>query len=284
MPSFDEVLEQKKKLFETAWLTFFYLIKNNIEPTPENYAKFFQKILKNPEIALGNPVKKIIRKTEYALDESYKTLDEIEKKAKSDFEKNVFEILKEIAYKAETKKLELKKLQEEIKKLEQELEVVRKEKYKDPLTGIWNRLALEEFLEQIIPLSMERDIVVAFLDLNKFKRINDTYGHIVGDKVLKLFTKYVSSNLKRKDFFSRYGGDEFVAILFDINLETAVEFFEKLRKNAPKIKVDGKEIKIDFCVGITVPYGSDKPNDVISRADRAMYKCKRTNKVEIEYH
>jgi len=63
-----------------------------------------------------------------------------------------------------------------------------------------------------------------------------------------------------------------------------VEFFEKLRKNAPKIKVDGKEIKIDFCVGITVPYGSDKPNDVISRADRAMYKCKRTNKVEIEYH
>jgi len=284
MPSFEEILEQKRKIFETAWLTFFYLLKKGIEPTPENYAKYFNEIYKNPEKVLENPVKKIIRKTEYALEESYKAFDEIEKEAKVPVERDILEILKDIALKAEAKKAELKKLQTEIKKLEQELEAVRREKYIDPLTGVWNRFALEEFLEQIIPLSMERDIVVAFLDLNKFKRINDTYGHLVGDRALKKFAEYIVSNLKRKDFFARYGGDEFVAILFDVNLEKAAEFFKNLRENAPKIKVNGEEITVDFCVGLTMPYAKDKPHDIIARADRAMYKCKKTNKVEITYY
>jgi diguanylate cyclase (GGDEF)-like protein len=283
MPNFDEILERKKQIFETAWLTFFYLLKNNIEPTPENYAKYFRRIYKNPEIGLGNPVKKIIRKTEHALEESYKTLDEIEQEAEIKFERDIVKLLEDIALKAKTKKFKIEKLQQEIKKLEEELEAVRREKYIDPLTGVWNRLALEEFLEQMISLSMERDIVVAFLDLNKFKQINDTYGHIVGDKVLKEFAKYITSNLKRKDFFARYGGDEFIAILFDVNLATAKDFFERLRKHIPKIKVNEKEIKVDFCVGLTIPYAKDKPQNVIARADRAMYECKKTGKVEIAY-
>ena len=175
----------------------------------------------------------------------------------------------------------MEKLREEIKKFERELEAVSRDRYVDPLTGVWNRLALQEFLENLPSLAMERDIVVAFIDLNRFKYINDTYGHLAGDKVLKHFATFMQINLKRKDFFARFGGDEFVAVLFDIDLEDAKKFFEKLRKEIPPVKVNGKEIKVDFCVGLTVPFGNDKPEDIIARADAAMYKCKKSGKIEI---
>jgi len=167
--------------------------------------------------------------------------------------------------------------------VEQQLEAVSRDRYIDPLTGVWNRLALEEFLPLLPKIAMERNVVVAFIDLNRFKAVNDTYGHPVGDAVLKFFATFMKENLKHKDFFARYGGDEFVAIMFDIDLETAKAFFEKLRTSIPPLRLEnGEEIKIDFCVGLTVPFGNDNPEEIIQRTDRAMYRCKRTNRVEIE--
>ncbi len=280
--SFEELLERKKKIYQTAWDTFIYLLKNRIDPTPENYKKFFERFFNEPSRE-ENPVWRVIKKTDKVLDTTHKSLDELEEDIRQLPKESEFDnFVEKLLLKIEQDKHLIEDLQEEIRKLEDELETVKREKYIDPLTGVWNRYALEEFLEILPKLSMERNIVVAFIDLNKFKQINDTYGHIVGDRVLKHFAKYLKENLKRKDFIARFGGDEFVAVLFDIDLDDAKRLFEKLRKDIPPVKINGKEIKVDFCVGLTVPFGSDKPEEIITRADAAMYRCKKTKNVEIQ--
>jgi len=282
MLSFEDLLKLKKKIYETAWNTFTYLIKHRIDPTPENYRKYYEEFFKKEE-QVENPIKKVFRKTDKVLGKTSTSLEEIAKGLKDlASEKNLKSYLEGIVKRLEREKGSLEELREELRKVERELKAVSRDRYIDPLTGIWNRLALEEFIENLPRLAMERNIVVAFLDLNDFKKVNDTYGHLVGDKVLKHFANYIKNNLKRKDFVARYGGDEFVTVLFDIDLEDAGRFFERLRKEFPPVKVNGREIKVDFCVGLTVPFGNDKPEDILARADAAMYKCKKTRKVEIE--
>ena len=281
MLSFDDILNLKRKIYETAWTTFTFLIKHRIDPTPENYKKFYEKFFQE-EKTFDNPLKRIFKKTEKVLGKTSYSLEEVAQTLQN-LKKNpaLNKFINKIVERLEREKGSLEKLREEIKKFERELEAVSRDRYVDPLTGVWNRLALQEFLENLPSLEMERDIVVAFIDLNRFKYINDTYGHLAGDKVLKHFATFMQINLKRKDFFARFGGDEFVAVLFDIDLEDAKKFFEKLRKEIPPVKVNGKEIKVDFCVGLTVPFGNDKPEDIIARADAAMYKCKKSGKIEI---
>ena len=284
MISFEDLLALKRKIYETAWHTFVYLIRHRIDPTPENYKLHYERFFQEEQLD-ENPIKGILKKTDHILGHTTSSLEDIifklykvERKPPSRLQYYLNRIISKI----EKEKGSLEKLREEVQKVENELEAVSRDRYIDPLTGIWNRLALQEFLPQLPKLAMERNIVVAFLDLNKFKEINDKYGHLVGDEVLKYFAAYIRANLKHKDFFARYGGDEFVVILFDIDLEEAKHFFEKLRKSIPPIKIDGKKIRIDFCVGLTVPFGSDSPKDILNRADMAMYECKKSKKVEIK--
>ncbi len=283
MLSFEDLLLLKKKIYETAWRTFVYLIKHKIDPIPENYKKFFEKFFEE-EASSGNPIKRILDKSQRVLQRSSNHLEQLASNLRK-LEPKAVDLkryLDEVVAKLEKESISLRELKEEIRKVESELEAVNRDRYIDPLTGVWNRLALEEFLPLLPKIAMERNVVIAFIDLNRFKRINDTYGHLVGDAVLKHFATYMKENIKHKDFFARYGGDEFVAILFDIDLENAKKFFQKLRESIPPLRLEnGKEIKIDFCVGLTVPFGNDRPEEIIHRADTAMYRCKKTNKVEI---
>ena len=282
MISFEELLKQKKKIYETAWNTFVFLIKNKIDPTPENYKLYYEKFFQQEE-EIGNPIKGILKKANKVLEKSSNSLGEVVEDLKRlEESKTLRQWLDNLIGKLEKEKISLEELREEIVRIEYELEAINRDRYIDPLTGIWNRLALKEFLPNLPKFAMERNIVIAFLDLNKFKNINDTYGHLAGDKILKHFAYFIRSNLKRKDFLARYGGDEFIAVLFDIDLEDAKKLFEKLRKTIPPITIGNHQIKIDFCVGLTIPFGSDTPEEIIKRADEAMYFCKKTNKVEIK--
>ncbi|RTZ61205.1 MAG: hypothetical protein DSZ31_00690 [Gammaproteobacteria bacterium] len=282
MISFEEILKQKRKIYETAWNTFVYLIKNKIDPSPENYKIYYEKFYQQEE-EMDNPIKGILRKTNRVLEKSSNSLGEVVENLKRlEEQKTLRKWLDSLIAKLEKEKISLEELREEIRKIENDLEAVNRDRYIDPLTGVWNRLALEEFLPNLPKLAMERNVVVAFLDLNNFKGINDTYGHLAGDEALRHFTNFVKGNLKRKDFFARYGGDEFIAVLFDIDLEDAKKLFENLRKTIPPVKIGDGQIKVDFCVGLTVPFGNDTPKEIIKRADEAMYLCKKTNRVEIK--
>jgi diguanylate cyclase (GGDEF)-like protein len=282
MYSFEDILNLKRKIYQTAWDTFIYLLDHKIDPTPENYKKYFEKFFKE-EKGVENPVRSILDKTKKTVGETVNVLDEtvLHLKRLND-NQNLNNFIDKLIEKLKQRKISLEELHREVEKFEENFEIFSKSKYIDHLTSVWNRLMLSEFLPLLPKLSMERNIVVAFLDLNKFKHINDTYGHLIGDKVLKFFADYLKSNLKRKDLITRFGGDEFVVILFDTDLENAKRLFKKLRKNIPEKKFDKHKIKIDFCVGLTVPFGNDKPEDIIHRADIAMYECKKSGKIGIK--
>lgn len=152
----------------------------------------------------------------------------------------------------------------------------------DALSGLPNRLALDEYLDHILS---HRDLatVLAFVDLNGFKSVNDACGHAIGDKVIELVGKRLRSHCRSTDFVARLGGDEFVVVLqmppanvqagidnFSINMEQAFQPFA----------VHGRDIVIGAAIGIaTFRSGVDTRETLLGRADQCMYAAKDTGKL-----
>ncbi|MEW9900754.1 diguanylate cyclase [Chitinivorax sp. PXF-14] len=146
----------------------------------------------------------------------------------------------------------------------------------DALTGIHNRIAAQERLKAE-RLRMKRSgtaYSVLFLDIDHFKNVNDTYGHEIGDLVLKHFAHLVQSSIREVDFLARFGGEEFLALLPDTGLEGALTMAEKIRQiiaNAPFPGVGS----ITVSIGVAVAgHADDKEDDVVNRADAALYRAK----------
>ncbi|WP_049767059.1 GGDEF domain-containing protein [Thermovibrio ammonificans] len=143
------------------------------------------------------------------------------------------------------------------------------ELFKDCLTGVWNRRALSYYFAKVVlPTLSERTWSLAFIDLNNFKKINDTYGHLEGDRVLREFAQLLSGAFSGKgELVCRYGGDEFVVVSPCSPKEMGRKLEELLAFS-------------DFAVGVTAVSPGDSLSSVIDRADRAMYRSKKTRKVE----
>lgn len=156
----------------------------------------------------------------------------------------------------------------------------------DSLTDIYNRRALDEKLA-IAAMSSERNgnkLSLLFADIDHFKKINDTYGHVVGDEVLKVVAKRISSVLRFGDVFGRYGGEEFVIGLPDTNEEQARNLAERIRQTIadnPIMCTDHK-ISITISIGVSVLRGGlDSIDQAIQIADRALYHCKQNGRNRI---
>jgi diguanylate cyclase (GGDEF)-like protein len=150
----------------------------------------------------------------------------------------------------------------------------------DPLTGLANRLMLYDRLEHAISASQRtgRNIALIYLDLDRFKEINDTRGHAIGDKVLKAVSNRLKKMVREVDTVARLGGDEFV-ILFD-----SIEDPRQVVAIAGKIidafrlplEIDGEEYRIGVSLGISVyPQDADNATRLIEQADTAMYRAKK---------
>jgi diguanylate cyclase (GGDEF)-like protein len=150
----------------------------------------------------------------------------------------------------------------------------------DNLTGIANRHNIMNQLDKSIEISNKNNYKFALMifDLDKFKKINDVYGHLAGDKVLKYVAQIVQNVLKNTDYIGRFGGDEFVIIQQFINDKSDVEIlinkiFEELK--TPLI-IDDNEILINISVGASVfPDDTSDLENLIHKADSAMYEAKR---------
>ncbi len=144
----------------------------------------------------------------------------------------------------------------------------------DPLTNIANRNALEELMDSFPNLGQEFSVIMT--DIDGFKQINDTYGHLIGDRVLAYFAKTVKNSVRKDTIIVRYGGDEFLFILPQSGKESAKIFVDRLRKEFQEpLKIDEMQIALSFCAGIaTFPEDGKKLRDLIERADRAMYAAK----------
>ena len=143
------------------------------------------------------------------------------------------------------------------------------ELYIDALTGISNRRYFEDQIRK-----MKASAGVAMIDLDDFKIYNDTFGHRVGDVVLKTAAKVIREGIRKSDIIIRYGGDEFLLVMPDISAEVFAEKLKQIRKNISEAKVPGySQIHLTVSIGGTLSSG-DTVEDAIIRADQYMYQAK----------
>ncbi|MBP0021881.1 MAG: diguanylate cyclase [Cyanobacteria bacterium SBLK] len=172
--------------------------------------------------------------------------------------------------------LELKYTRDELKKALAELEKLATT---DPLTGIANRRHLLTLGEQEFSrvCRYDRPFSILMIDLDRFKNINDTYGHSIGDEILKKMAKVTLSVLGTVDYFGRFGGEEFVILLPETNVKDAKEVAEKVGRKIAEMQFIHIEkiIKITVSIGVAAyQIGDTTIDDILRRADDALYQAK----------
>ena len=126
-----------------------------------------------------------------------------------------------------------------------------------------------------------RPFAVLMLDIDNFKSLNDTYGHLAGDEVLETLAAILKRSVRNVDFVARYGGEEFVAVLIETSAEAALQVAERIRSlvETPRLAATNELISVTVSIGVTESRPGDaRPDDVIARADRAMYDAKHAGR------
>ncbi|WP_347169993.1 diguanylate cyclase [Pseudomonas salmasensis] len=187
----------------------------------------------------------------------------------------------------------LKGLAERVAHMEQEaqgyrehLEVQRQKALIDPLTGLPNRAAWSERLDYEVNAWHQRgnSLSLAMLDLDHFKRINDGYGHLAGDKVLKIIANVLSKRLRPTDFIARFGGEEFVLLMPDSALADALAVGEVLREAiaACPFHFKGERVTITVSMGVAQFQPGERSDLALKRADEALYRAKAAGRNQVQ--
>ncbi|WP_165276262.1 sensor domain-containing diguanylate cyclase [Thermotoga sp. Ku-13t] len=149
----------------------------------------------------------------------------------------------------------------------------------DALTGLANRRLFQDYGEKMISLARreQKSTAVLFIDLSKFKIVNDSYGHTVGDEVLKIVGSRLERIVRESDVVARFGGDEFVALVYDCTLSNLNKLTERIIKDIEEpIEIDGKTFKISAEIGVSVyPTDGESLDELVRLADVSMYEAKR---------
>lgn len=153
---------------------------------------------------------------------------------------------------------------------------------KDPLTGICNRAAFDDALIQEVRLAHRHDtpLSLVIFDIDHFKRINDSFGHTVGDQALCAVVESAQKCIRNTDTLFRYGGEEFVILLRNTSPDGAQRMAERLRKQIAKEKLsaNGEPIRITISAGITSLADDDDADSFFKRADAALYTAKQNGR------
>mgnify|MGYP002700230478 FL=1 len=180
--------------------------------------------------------------------------------------------------KAIQRKLEMSNLN-----LEQANIALRLSAHYDPLTELPNRILLSDRMQQAMTKSVRHDqfVAIAFIDFDGFKYVNDTYGHSTGDKFLQKISQYLKHSLRDGDTLARIGGDEFVAVLDELNetTDSYVVLSRLLKSATTELTIDGAPIKVTASIGVTFyPQNNCSPDLLLRQADQAMYRAKQLGK------
>lgn len=177
---------------------------------------------------------------------------------------------------------QIKTLQENNLKLIKQVALERELSTRDPLTQLPNRQGFDQKLKEEMARSQryQQPLSVALIDVDYFKRINDEFGHLAGDKVLKILAKEMKSQVRQSDYLARFGGEEFVLILPQTDLEQAEQALDKMRLHISQcpFNFQGKPVQITISSGIAQHYSDETPDLVLHRADKAMYQSKEAGR------
>ncbi|MGC9953496.1 MAG: GGDEF domain-containing protein [Rhizomicrobium sp.] len=180
---------------------------------------------------------------------------------------------------------ELQHSSEQVTELKVQLDDVRKESRIDQLTGVANRKAFDAELQAAIEDSAETGAALALLmcDIDHFKSFNDTWGHQIGDQVLRLVANCLSENVKGRDTAARYGGEEFVVILRQTALDNALNLADQIRSTVESKKLVKKSTgdilgRITISIGVAQLSADDHAETLVQRADTCLYRAKHTGR------
>lgn len=181
-----------------------------------------------------------------------------------------------------TTRKQVQESEAKIKQLEQELTQVSELVREDQLTGALNRRGLDAAFENEATRAdrQQAPLCVALLDIDNFKRLNDTLGHQAGDQALTHMCGVIKEALRPSDSVARYGGEEFVILLPGVSLAEATATIERLQRELTKkfFLHENERVLVTFSAGVALRAQQEPQEDVIGRADRAMYKAKKTGK------
>ena len=183
----------------------------------------------------------------------------------------------------------LRESKKQIERLQKDLEAVRNESLRDPLTKIYNRRAFDMRLSAEIEAAttQKSELCLAIADLDHFKRVNDTFGHRVGDEILKIFASVITSNIKGQDLVARYGGEEFAIILPATSLTAATQLSDRIRVQMSERRLVLKGTKTPIGA-ITASFGlasftaGTSSANLIEQADKKLYLAKSNGRNRVE--
>ncbi len=161
----------------------------------------------------------------------------------------------------------------------EKLEKSNNEANTDPLTGLFNRRYADTFFNKLSADKLERAWYVAMLDIDGFKALNDTHGHLVGDSALVLISDFLKTSLRKTDLVFRWGGEEFLILLKDVDVPSAFRILDKLRVRleSEDLIANGKNLKITVTIGVCL-LDIDNVERSIYKCDRLMYEGKASGK------
>lgn len=223
-------------------------------------------------------------------DQNTHNLEEIVGKFHSDMSQTevhviIEEVLKEAKLLATSSELLTKRLNTvaaDMSDLKKDLDAAKREAKTDTLTKLANRKAFDDMLLKLTQESDETGVEVCLIfgDLDMFKLVNDTHGHLVGDQVLKVVSNCLKDAVKGRDLVARYGGEEFAVILLNTSLQNAKKLAESIRIDVASTRVQRKDTqqslgKITMSFGVAHYFPSEGMESFLQRVDRALYMSKR---------
>jgi len=191
-----------------------------------------------------------------------------------------------VSKKLETGKSKVNELEEKIKTLEEELTKSKNESMTDHLTGLLTRRAYDDEVKRIESFNQRNggEYAIVFFDLDYFKKINDTYGHDCGDVILSTFARILSKNTRDHDIVSRYGGEEFVAIVhFNLTREL-LQYLKRIKTivTSNSFLYKGQKVKVTFSAGVAIRSNNSSYEATIQKADMLLYEAKEGGRNQIK--
>jgi len=179
------------------------------------------------------------------------------------------------------------KVQERTQALQQLNEQLQRSANTDPLTGIYNRRYFFDISKKILADAQKegRVMSIAMMDIDHFKKINDTYGHDVGDRVIQKSVEVIKAHLRSEDIFIRFGGEEFLLLMPHTPPKEAQKRCEEIRKSIEASRMIDEKTEVTMSIGLSFLHPDDRDIDqIVKRADNALYQAKRggRNRVELE--
>lgn len=250
---------------------------------------------------INEHIQKVIAQAASSINDTYKkaesTNDSFQKKTvvleniseATDIKIVLQEIIQETQSLAATTQAMQNKLDDANKEMELlrlELIQVRQMAITDGLTGLLNRRAFDSILAEIIDQSESDKVCLSMLDIDNFKSVNDTYGHTVGDNVIKYVASLMKKHAENHHHLARYGGEELAIIMPNTSKDKAMEIAEKIRSSMEHSRLKRKDNaqpldKITLSIGIAQLQVGDDPESFIIRADSALYQAKETGRNKV---